>query len=92
MAPSTGRKPGRPPTTDKDGRPVRLEKLTVYLEPLARGKLTALSGLLGKPASKLIQHAIELYVQQLSKNDQKLVEELAARALKIAAEEKGKAK
>jgi hypothetical protein len=92
MALSTERKPGRPPTIDKAGRRVHLEKLTVYLEPLVRVKLTALSGLLGKPASKLVQHAIELYLQRLPKTDQKLVEELATRALKIASEKEEKAK
>jgi hypothetical protein len=40
----------------------------------------------------LVQHAIELYLQRLPKTDQKLVEELATRALKIASEKEEKAK
>jgi predicted DNA-binding protein len=89
------RRRGRPPTRFKDGQPVRLadyEKLTVYLEPLVKGKLTALSNLLSKPAWKLIQEAIEAYIQRLPKTDQKLVEEVATRALKIASEKEEKAK
>jgi predicted DNA-binding protein len=89
------RRRGRPPTEFKDGQPVRLadyERLTVYLEPLVKGKLTALSNLLSTPAWKLIQEAIEAHIQRLPKEDQKLVEEMATRALKIASKKEEKAK
>jgi predicted DNA-binding protein len=76
---SSARKRGRPPA-GRDGEKVSdYPQLTVRLSPEARARLNTLSLLLAQPASRIIDQALEVYVQHLPEEDQKILGPLVAR-------------
>ena len=68
----SGRKRGRPPAGPRGERVSDYPQTTVRLAAETRARLTTLSLLLAEPISRVIDHAIEVYVQHLPESEQKI--------------------
>ena len=75
----SGRKRGRPPAGPRGERISDYPQTTVRLAVETRARLTTLSLLLGQPISRVIDHAIEVYVQHLPESEQKILGPLVDR-------------
>jgi hypothetical protein len=75
---------GRPPAgTAADGKPEKTSeypKLTVSIRPTTKAKLNAVTTLEGKPAWKIVEDGILLYVEKMPAGDRQMVESIAKRA------------
>ena len=74
-----GRKRGRPPAGPRGERVSDYPQTTVRLAAETRARLTTLSLLLAQPISRVIDHAIEVYVQHLPESEQKILGPLVER-------------
>ena len=70
---------GRPPS-GPDGEAVSdFPKLTIYIRPEAKARLTALSTMTNRPVWKIIDAAVGEYIKGLPVADQKMVDLLTRR-------------
>jgi len=75
----SGRKRGRPPAGPRGERVSDYPQTTVRLAVETRARLTTLSLLLAQPISRIIDHAIEVYVQHLPEAEQQILGPLVER-------------
>jgi hypothetical protein len=72
------RKAGRPPEgIAEDGSPAlvsKYPKTMIYMKPLVRAKVKALSSVAGEPTWKIVNDALELYFKSLAKADRLVLE------------------
>jgi predicted DNA-binding protein len=73
------RKRGRPPAGPQGERVSDYPQTTVRLAAETRARLSTLSLLLAQPISRVIDHAIEVYVQHLPESEQKILGPLVDR-------------
>jgi hypothetical protein len=77
------RRTGRPPEGARQGERVTdYAQVSVRLPDDMRAKLTALAAVTGLSRWRLIMHAIECYIRNLSPAEQRLVSGLSSRLLK----------
>src|SRR5262245_8014502 len=79
MPKAESRGPGRPPSGPDGERVSRYPQLTVRLPAHAKAKLSTLSLLTGTPIWKLIDQAIDTYVQHLPEPERSRLGEIANR-------------
>ncbi len=69
---------GRPPAgVGKDGKPEKTStypKLTISIHPSTRAALEAISAVEGKPAWRIVDRGIGLYLEGMAPEDRKAVE------------------
>ena len=74
-------KMGRPPAgTTLDGKPERTSeypKLTVSIRPATKARLDAATAIEKKPAWKIVEEGITLYVGRMPVEDRRIVETIA---------------
>jgi predicted DNA-binding protein len=75
----SGKKRGRPPAGPRGERVSDYPQTTVRLAAETRARLTTLSLLLAQPISRVIDHAIEVYVHHLPESEQKILGPLVER-------------
>ena len=75
----SARKRGRPPAGLHGERISDYPQTTVRLAAETRARLTTLSLLLAQPISRVIDHAIEVYMQHLPESEQKILGPLVER-------------
>ena len=77
------RKVGRPPEgIAEDGSPLLVSqypKTMIYMKPLVRAKVHALSALENKPTWKIVDDALGVYFESLPKADRLVLETVARR-------------
>ena len=73
------RKRGRPPAGPHGERVSDYPQTTVRLAAETRARLSTLSLLLAQPISRVIDHAIEVYVQNLPESERKILGPLVER-------------
>jgi hypothetical protein len=83
MRSKTAPKMGRPPAaTAADGRPEKTSeypKLTVSIRPATKATLEAVSTIDKKPAWRIVEDGLSLYVDGMLAEDRRMVEALARR-------------
>ena len=81
MRSKTTPKMGRPPAgAALDGKPEKTSeypKLTVSIRPATKAKLDAVTALEKKPAWKVVEDGITLYVDKMPAEDRRMVETVA---------------
>ena len=80
----TKRKPGRPPAgLGKGGKPEMTShypRLHVAISPPAKAALDAVIAIERKPIRAVVEKGIQLYVDQMPREDRRMVEAIAKRA------------
>ena len=84
MRSKTAPKMGRPPAaTAADGKPEKTSlypKLTISIRPTTKAKLDAVSAIEKKPAWKIVEDGIGLYVDGMPAEDRRMVDAIARRS------------
>ena len=84
MRSKTAPKMGRPPAaTAADGKPEKTSeypKLTVSIRPTTKSKLDAVTAIEKKPAWRIIEDGIGLYVDGMPAEDRRMVDAIARRS------------
>ena len=85
----TDPKLGRPPAgIAPDGKPEKTSeypKLTVSIRPATKARLDAVTALEKKPAWRVVEDGITLYVDKLPPEDRRMVDAIARRARTVIA-------
>jgi len=80
----TKKRMGRPPTgLGKGGEPERIAdypRLSLTVRPITKAKLEAVTTLERRPAWKVVEDGINLYVERMPVEDRRMVEALAKRS------------
>jgi hypothetical protein len=75
---------GRPPTgLGKAGEPAKISdypRLSLTVRPITKAKLEAITALERRPAWKVVEDSINLYVERMLPEDRRMVEALAKRS------------
>jgi len=83
MRSKTTPKVGRPPAgAAADGRPEKTSeypKLTVSIRPTTKARLDAVTALENRPAWKVVEDGITLYVEGMPAEDRRIVESITKR-------------
>jgi predicted DNA-binding protein len=82
MKRAASRKPGRPPAGPKGEKVSNYPQLTIRLPPDTKAKLNTLSLLTATPIWRVIDRAIDAYVQHLPDSERTLLGELADRIVR----------
>ena len=84
MRSKTAPKMGRPPAgTAADGKPEKTSlypKLTVSIRPTTKAKLDAVAAIEKKPAWRIVEDGIVLYVEGMPPEDRRMVDAIARRS------------
>jgi hypothetical protein len=84
MRSKTTPKMGRPPAgTAPDGKPEKTSeypKLTVSIRPATKAKLDAVVAIEKKPAWRIVEDGIGLYVDEMPAEDRRMVDAIARRS------------
>lgn len=84
MRSKTAPKMGRPPAgTAADGKPEKTSeypKLTISIRPTTKAKLDAVSAIEKKPAWRIVEDGIGLYMNGMPVEDRRMVDAIARRS------------